>query len=280
VVILTRNRRPSLLRTLGHLRSLPERPPIVVVDNGSEDRSADAVARDYPGVRVVRLAGNAGGAARTAGVRALETEIVAFSDDDSWWAPGALTRAARAFAAAPRLGLVAARILVGPECRLDPTCREMAHSPLAPVATLPGPPVLGFVACGALVRRRAYLEVGGFEPRFGVGGEEQLLCLDLAVAGWSLAYVEDVVAHHHPWRGGGGGRDRRCTLLRNMLWVTWLRRPARPALALSASLAAACLRERLPRALLAAARGLPWALRERRVLPPEVERAVRLLAGP
>jgi GT2 family glycosyltransferase len=275
VVVVTRNRKRSLLRTLAHLRALPERPPIVVVDNGSEDGTAAAVGDD---VTLVRLDGNHGAAARTAGVRVLETEAIAFSDDDSWWAPGSLARGAEELAAHPALGLIAARILVGPESRLDPTCLAMANSPLPPVPGLPGPAVLGFLACGAIVRRRAYLGVGGFHRHMGVGAEESLLALDLAAAGWELAYVEDIVAHHHPWRAGSGGRERRSIVLRNLFWAAWLRRPAPRALALTAALTLACVREGLPRALLDAVRGLPWVLHERRVLPPEVERAARLLS--
>jgi N-acetylglucosaminyl-diphospho-decaprenol L-rhamnosyltransferase len=37
--------------------------------------------------------------------------------------------------------------------------------------------VLGFVACGAVVRRSAFLEADGFHPRFEVGGEESILVL-------------------------------------------------------------------------------------------------------
>jgi hypothetical protein len=49
---------------------------------------------------------------------------------------------------------------------------------------LPGPPVLGFIACGGIVRRAAFLEVGGFNSRLGVGGEEELLAVDLTARGW------------------------------------------------------------------------------------------------
>jgi GT2 family glycosyltransferase len=47
VVVLTRNRLPELLTTLGHLRALPEEPKVVVVDNASSDGTADAVRRRY-----------------------------------------------------------------------------------------------------------------------------------------------------------------------------------------------------------------------------------------
>jgi GT2 family glycosyltransferase len=270
IAIATRNRRACVLSTLDRLAELPEEPPVVLVDNASTDGTPSAVRRRHPRVRVLELRSNAGGAARNAGVSAHDTPLVAFCDDDSWWEPGALALAARSFGRNRCLGLLAARVLVGPDERLDPTCSDMRHSPLPPEAGLPGPPVLGFIACGAVVRRSAFLSVGGFHPRMGVGGEEALLALDLAAAGWRLAYCDDLVAHHHP-DGGGVRAGRRGVQARNALWTAWLRRPARRAAARTLALA------REPAALLAAARGLPWVVRERRRLPGGVERAARAL---
>src|SRR3954468_4367839 len=126
VVIATRDRRPQLLRTLERLTALPERPAIVVLDNGSTDATASSVVREFPDVRVVQLPRNLGAAARNVGVALVHTPYVAFSDDDSWWDPGALSRACAYFDEHPRLGLLQARILVGPDARLDPVCQDMA----------------------------------------------------------------------------------------------------------------------------------------------------------
>jgi GT2 family glycosyltransferase len=224
VVIATRNRSTELLGTLTRLRALQEQPPIVVVDNGSTDGTSALVRDNYPGVQLVGLRRNRGAAARTVGARLVHSPYVAFSDDDSWWAPGALRRAVELLDRHPRLAVLAARVLVGPERRLDPVCGEMAHSPLPPADDLPGPSVLGFIACGAVVRRAAFLEVGGFDVRLGVGGEEELLAVDLAERGWGLAYVAEVVAYHHP----SPSRDpsgRRRVQVRNALWSAWPRSP-------------------------------------------------------
>jgi GT2 family glycosyltransferase len=202
--------------------------------------------------------------------------FLAFSDDDSWWAPGALDLAAELMHRHRRLAVLAARVLVGPEARLDPTCGMMGQSPLAPAPDLPGRPVLGFLACGAVVRREAFLAAGGFHPRLGVGGEEWLLAIDLSVLGWGVAYVPEVVAHHHP----PGGRDpgpRRVHQLRNQILCAWLRR--RPATAFRVTAAAlASIGDREVRSAVTRAAGqLGWALRERRPVPRRLERDLMIL---
>ena len=275
VVVATRNRRDSLLLTLARLAALPERPVVVVVDNGSTDGSAGA-ARSV-GAEVVELGRNAGPYARTIGARAVATTYVAFSDDDSWWAPGALAHAADLLDRYERLALVAARVLVGPEERDDPTVAAMRGSPLHVDGPLPGPPVLGFVACGAVLRRSAFLEVGGFHEELPTGGEETLLAIDLASRGWQLAYIDDVVAHHHPSPRRDLGERRRAET-RNVLCVAWLRRPFALAASQTAAAARAALRDADARRGLAdVARRLPRLVRERRLAPPEIERQLRTL---
>jgi GT2 family glycosyltransferase len=274
VVIATCNRRASLLHTLDRLAALPEQPAVIVVDNGSSDGSPKAVREQHPRVDVIELPTNLGAAARTLGAARAATDCVAFADDDSWWAPGALPRAEALLAAHPDVALLAARVLVEPSGRLDPTCVLMRESPLPADPALPGPEILGFVACGAVARRSALLEVGGFDRRLQIGGEEALLSIDLAVAGWKLVYADDVVAHHRPASGLRPGRA--VAQLRNELWTTWLRRPLPRALLQTLGL----LRRSGPRAilpLLVALRGLRWVARERRVVPRRTERALRLL---
>jgi N-acetylglucosaminyl-diphospho-decaprenol L-rhamnosyltransferase len=264
IVIASRDRRESLLRTLARLDALPERPPTVVADNASRDGTAAAVAERFPAVEVLALERNRGAYARNLGVERLRTPLVAFCDDDSWWQPGALTRAARLFGRFPSLGLLAARILVGAGQRLDPTSAQM-HG-IAPTG-LPGPRVDGFVACGAVVRRGAFLEAGGFCERFLIGSEEELLAIDMRRAGWDLCYGEEVVAIHFPDREGRG--ERSWLIRRNALWTSWLRMPPRRVLRDTGALAAAGLHDRVARrALLAALRGLPWALASREPPPP------------
>lgn len=279
VVVASQDRRDRLLASLPHHLALPERPHVVLVDNASTDGTPAAIRERFGGeLEVLRLDRNHGGAGRNAGVQAARTPYVAFSDDDSWWAPGALARAADLLDAHPRLAVVQGRVLVGPEERLDPVCEEMAASPLPAADGQPGHPLLSFVACAVVVRREAFLAVGGFSERFGVGGEEELLGWDLATAGWTMSYVPEVVGFHHPPKVVGGRPWRREVGIRNSLWTTWLRRPAGAAVQRTARDVARFPRDAVTvRGLARALGGVPWVLRERKVSPSHVEGMRRLL---
>jgi GT2 family glycosyltransferase len=277
VVIITRDRGRELLHTLARLHALSERPEIVVVDHGSSDGTPRQVRKRFPAVKVLELGRDHGAAGRNAGVETVDAPYVAFCDDDSWWADGALARAAELLDAHPRVALVAGRVLIGDAQQPDPACAAMEHSPLAARPPLPGPRVLGFVACGAIVRRAAFLAVGGFAPYLEIGGEEQQLATELAFAGWELVYRPDVVAHHHP-STTRDRRDRRDVNERNELWFAWLRRRFPAALRLTGEAARRALTEPASRGgVIRALAGAGWALRNRQPVPRWLEAELQQL---
>jgi len=275
LVVLAHNRRERVLDTVSRLLALPERCPICVVDNASVDDTAAALRARFPEVKVVRQSLNLGAAGRNAGVRAVSTPYVAFCDDDTWWAPGALARAVALLDEHPAVAVLSARVLVGPERRLDPICGVMADSPLtAPM--VPGPVLLGFLAGACVMRRERFLAVGGYHPRLFLGAEEALFALDLAALGGYIMYAAELEVHHHPApRSDSFVRSRR--LLRNALWVAWLRRPLDAALRDTCRILSGCPPRERVAVLAAALRSGTWMLRERRVVPARVERMLRAI---
>ncbi|WP_049580741.1 glycosyltransferase family 2 protein [Streptomyces sp. SBT349] len=277
VVIITRDRRTELLHTLDRLAALPERPRVLVTDNGSTDGTAEAVARHHPETRVLTPGGNLGAVGRNLAVREVTSPYVAFCDDDTWWDAGSLATAADLLDAHPAVAAVTARILVEPGGVEDPIVEELRSSPLPRPGWLPGPALGSFLAAATVLRTDAFRKAGGFSPRLWLGGEEELLAADLMARGWWLLFDESLTIHHAPSAVRDATR-RRADGIRNTLWFTWLRRPARPALRRTAHLLRTVPRDgATAAALLRAAAGLPWVLRTRRPVPPEVEARLRTL---
>jgi N-acetylglucosaminyl-diphospho-decaprenol L-rhamnosyltransferase len=276
VAVLTYNRREEVLRSLARLTSLGERPRIVLVDNASTDGTAAAVAAAYPEIEIIDAGTNLGAAGRNLALRRLGAPYVALCDDDTWWDPGCLGRAADLFDVHPRLAVATARVLVGPQEEVDPTCLIMEASPLTVAPGMPGRPLLGFLAGASVVRREAFLECGGFSDRLFLGGEEQWVAAELAARGWWLCYLPELVVHHYPSPLREVTR-RRWHEVRNALWFAWLRRPASSALKRSLWLARTKGRADFCRGALAAVTGLPRVWSQRRLVPKEVEEGFRRL---
>ena len=223
VVVLTHNRAARLRETLCRLRALPDCPRIIVADNASTDDTVLMIALAFPDVRVVQCGSNSGAAGRNQAVACVETDYVAFCDDDTWWEPGSLAQAVHALDASPRAAVLNARIVVGDAGETDPTCVVMRNSPLDSTG-LPGPALVGYMAGASVFRTAVFRESGGYDARLFIGGEEELLALDVLGRGHAIAYCDSLTVAHHP----SAVRDsalRRRMLARNAAWIAWLRLP-------------------------------------------------------
>jgi GT2 family glycosyltransferase len=280
-VIASRNRAAELAATITRLLDTTN-CPIILVDNNSEDDSVATArrieARSANRLHIIELDSNRGAVGRNVGVAACRTPFVAFCDDDSWWAPDATAIAEEIFDRHPTVGLLAARTKVWPQRRDDPLADELANSALGRRLDLPGPSILGFLACSAMVRKPAFVAAGGFSDILHFRGEEQLLALDLATLGWELCYCPELVAVHQPsaLRPTTAAQDARS--LRNAVLTTWMRRPIRHCVKATGSLISAALHDgEHARGAAQALMKLPQVVGQRRRLPASVEQALTLL---
>jgi GT2 family glycosyltransferase len=254
---------------LSRLIALPEKPAVIVVDNASSDDTVALIEARLPTVRVVQCAANFGAAGRNQAIACVSTDYVAFCDDDMWWEAGSLARAVRLLDASPRVAVLSARVLVGDSLELDETCVRMRNSPLDQ-GDLPGPPLTGYIAGACIFRTDVFRAVGGYEPRLFIGGEEELVALDVLTAGSAIVYMDSAVVHHHPSRARDS-RLRRRLLARNTAWISWLRLPWREAWSATARAFALLWREgAFVHDVFTMISALPWALARRRVAPPAV----------
>ena len=199
----TRNRPRVLEATLAALGGLPDhagRAEVILVDNASEPpvRAPARLSNGVP-VKVVRRETNSGAAARNRGARAARGAWLVMLDDDSHPQD---TGHLRVIEEAPKD--VAA---IGAEITLPDGSREAGGLPEV------------FVGCGAAVRRRAFLDAGGYDPGFGFYAEEYDLCAKLLLAGWRVEHDGRFRVLH---RKVAEGRDMDVilhNLVRNNGWV-------------------------------------------------------------
>jgi glycosyltransferase involved in cell wall biosynthesis len=79
---------------------------IVVVDDGSTDRTPEIVRTFEPRVRLIRKLNGGQGSAFNAGIPECRGEIIAFLDGDDWWVPGKLAKVLAVFDRHPEIGMV------------------------------------------------------------------------------------------------------------------------------------------------------------------------------
>jgi len=195
VVVSTRDRAVrlrALLDALGAQELAREAFTVTVVDNGSHDATPAVLAqaaRDRRiDLRVLRRARGDGPAhGRDAGWRAGAAPLVAFTDDDCRPEPGWLAALLEAAGTRP------AALLAG---RTDPDPAELHR--LAPTARTQTVLQAGpwFPTCNIAYPRALLERVGGFDLRYGWGGEDTDLAWRAQAAGAPVAWVEGARVLH------------------------------------------------------------------------------------
>lgn len=185
---------------------------LIVVDNGSDDGTADLVAQRFPGTRLLRLERNLGfAAANNLAARELPGGVLLLLNPDAVLADDAVAQMSRSLAADPRRGVISPRI-DRPDGSLDKACRRTFPDPLIALWRLGGLSRLwpssrrfgaynlgylpldqpteidsGSGAC-LLIRREVWDQVGGFDGRFFMYGEDLELCWRVRELGFKVWY--------------------------------------------------------------------------------------------
>ena len=198
-----------------------------VVDNASSDGSADAVAGEFPAVRLVRSERNLGfGAANNRAMREAAGEHFLLVNSDAFLRPGCARALLECLGRHPEAAVAGPRI-VRPDGSLQISCFRFPSPSRAVLENLfvaslfPHHPVLGdyrrwahdaerevdwVIGACMLVRRRAYEEVGGFDERFFMYAEETDWQKRMRDAGWTVRFTPAGEVVH---LGGGSGRRSR-----------------------------------------------------------------------
>jgi glycosyltransferase involved in cell wall biosynthesis len=160
---------------------------IIVVDDGSADNTSE-VAAGYARTRVIKQPNGGPGAARNTGIKAASGEWIAFLDSDDLWLPRKTEI---------QLGYVTPDVGVIHSNRFDPiNFGNLWHRQTH------------ITPSGALVRKQALLDVGGFEEsRTIISVEDLNVWLRIALTDWQFVKSEGDLFGYRPTAQSLSGSD-------------------------------------------------------------------------
>jgi GT2 family glycosyltransferase len=166
---------------------------VLIVDNASQDGTAQLVAQQYPQAQLITNDQNLGfGRACNQGARAARGELLVFLNPDVIVTPGWLAILVRRVAEHPDAAIICPSTLYPKQA--------------APVAAMPVEESAAVPGCAMLMPRAAWRALGGFDEQIFMYWEDTELCWRAWLLGWRvLADLEAIVYHE---RGGSGGGRR------------------------------------------------------------------------
>lgn len=184
----------------------------LVVDNASDDGSADAVKEVFPDVKLIQNRTNVGFArANNQAIRECKGRYLALVNSDIEILGDCLARMLEYLDTHPRIGILGPRIL-NPDRTLQASCyrfpklwRAAAEAlglhRLFPSLTYCSHERTGRVealnGCFLMVRREALQQVGELDERFFMYAEDLDWCKRFVDMGWETAYLKEAEAVHY-----------------------------------------------------------------------------------
>lgn len=221
IIIISFNTKVILKECLESVirESVNLRVEIFVVDNHSADGSAEMVEQEFPDVRLIRSDVNLGfGAANNVALEQARGRYFVLLNSDAFFQPSALELAIQHMDATVDCGL-GGGLLVGRDGSWQPSARSF-HSLLGDFLVLTGlaakfpkskffggfdrtwadvkePASVDWVpGAFSIIRPRALVKSGIFDPAFFLYYEEVDLCVRIKQAGYSIWYWPDIVVVH------------------------------------------------------------------------------------
>ena len=227
VIIITWNRKEDVLETV---KSVYEQDysnfEIIVVDNGSDDGTVDAITKTCPDVRLIPFTYNKGVShARNAGISIARGEIMLFLDSDASPARDAVVNIVKKMKAEPQIGVINSKIVNAYTGKIDNIAgwvyseNDKASQDMEFLS-------FSFSEGGCVIRKEVFDKIGLFWERLFFGYEGMEFSLRVLDAGYDILYYPSSLIYHRASphsRIKGGDRDK--LLFQSCLLVYLLRYP-------------------------------------------------------
>lgn len=226
VIIVSYNTREMTLQCLGTLAEALDgiASEVFVVDNGSNDGSVEAIRSAHSSVHVLQNSVNLGfGAANNEGLQAAAGRFILLLNSDAFPEPNAIREMLSFLQEHADAGVAGPRIL-NQDGSLQISCykfpspvhawkenlwlsrgyNDWAHDEVREVEFVIG-------AC-MLVRREAFLDVGGFDEKYFMYSEEADWERRMRDRGWKVMFVPSARVTH---LGGASGASEKASVTRH-----------------------------------------------------------------
>lgn len=189
---------------------------VIVIDNASNDHSADILRGEYPDILLIENDKNVGfGRANNQALPYINSRYVLLLNTDAFVESGTVAKTVKYMDANPKCGILGVKLLgrdgvLQPSCRYFPTPwniflgrtglkRIFRHAKLVDDMSWDHASVKNcdwVPGCYFLIRKEVIDQVGLFDPRFFLYYEEIDFCFAAKNAGWDVTFFPDTSVVH------------------------------------------------------------------------------------
>jgi len=193
---------------------------VIVIDNASNDNSAEIIQKTFPEVILIENKKNRGfAAANNQGIALAKGKYVLLLNSDTLILNNAITKIIAFADAHPKAGITGCRVLnpdrsLQPSCFMFPSILNMLLSATYLYKLFPNNKFFGrekmswwkrddvrevdvVTGCFMLIRRDAIDQTGLMDEQFFMYGEETDLCYRLKQNGWKILFTPEAEIIHH-----------------------------------------------------------------------------------
>lgn len=214
---------------------------VIVTDNGSSDGSAEMVTGEFPSVLLIEAGENLGyGRANNLGLKNAQGRHFFVLNSDTEVQPHALRALVDFLDKNPTAGAVTAQLIlpdgnIQPSCATDPNLMKVFWEQTYLDRLFPHNKITGgytmthwnyddvreveqVAGAAVVIRRKAWEQVGGFDPAFFMYFEDTDLCIRLRKAGWGIWFTPEAKVHHKVGASSDKDWQLRALMVSSLNW--------------------------------------------------------------
>lgn len=207
-ILVTRNRKREVLKAISSIYQQTYKPiEVIILENGSFDKTAEIVKKKYPKTKIVISKTNLGAAGgRNLGLIYAKGKFILFMDDDAVASKNMILRLMEVMEKNPKIGIVQPKIYNSDKTRV---LQGVGHDIDLLTGRVRGIGVgeedhgqydlledIPMVGCTWIVRREVFNKVGNYDEDFFIPYEDSDFSLRTKKAGYRLYFVPKAIVWH------------------------------------------------------------------------------------